>query len=141
MRAKAKYRKFSKIEEAPGIADCLTAVSYIYHRCTRESIALDYIGNMPRSLASQGWKILQTDLSQIEAGDLIFLGDRKRKIAHVALALSDGEAFHCSWKKNGAIESWEDLFSRYRLPKDPSTLMNYVDRRAINLKMGENSQP
>jgi cell wall-associated NlpC family hydrolase len=83
---------------------------------------------MPRALVNKGWRILQTE--RPEAGDLVFLGDGKRKISHVALALSSDEAFHASWKKNGSIETWRDLLRRYSTIPDTQSALNYSDPRS-----------
>ena len=95
-------------------------------------IDLDYIGNMPRSLAGKGWNVLAIKSGELRTGDLIFLGDQERSVSHVALALSEEEVFHSSWQKDGgAIEKLTDIFMNYHPLQDADSLLSYVDPRSV----------
>lgn len=126
-----KYKKPGKREEAPEKADCLTAASYLFKKTQGLDLPLDWIGNMPRLLVMKGWRIEEIKRSDLKAGDFLFLGKRKNRVDHLALALSSEEAFHVSWKSKGAaIEKIESLFSRYAQPAAADVLLNYIDPRS-----------
>ncbi len=120
------------MEEAPGRTDCLTAIHYIF----REHIDLfvDWIGNMPRSLAKgSDWKVYEIDQTELEPGDLIFLQHKRscRTVTHIAVALSLTKLFHCSYKKGGAIETLDELFASYTQPAIED-MLSYTDHRTIS---------
>jgi hypothetical protein len=108
-------------------------VSYLFKKTKALEIPLDWIGNMPRLLIENGWQIKKIQTSDLKMGDLIFLGKRKNRVDHLAVALSAEKVFHVSWKTKGAaIEKIESLFSRYAQPKEIRLFLSSVDPRTVS---------
>ncbi len=126
-----KYKRLAKREEAPALADCLTAASYIFKKAGTD-LPLDWIGNMPRLLKNRGWSVQKISKEELKPGDLLFLGKGRSLVSHLAIALNQEEVFHTSWEaKGGAIEKIENVFFRYSQPQEMPILLSYVDPRTL----------
>ena len=129
----------AKDQDAPQRTSCITAVRYIFRQCTNLSLPHVWIGDMSRHLVASGWRIIQIDLSQIQAGDLIFLRWNasnfcplyQRWITHIVLALSPRAFFDSNQSRSARIES---LQRPDRIVTDPHRTLLYVDRRNRSLR-------
>jgi cell wall-associated NlpC family hydrolase len=92
----AIYEKGARLEEAPFKADCLTSIYYLFSKALNIQMPVTFIGDMPRSLVSHGWKFCVIDSREVKAGDFLFFKrrDMKRLITHMALALNSSEVVH-----------------------------------------------
>lgn len=136
---KTRYRYHAKQEEAPFQTNCLTAVRYIFFRCTKKNLPYPWIGDMPRELlALCGCSIHRISPDALQAGDLIFLkrnraAPQQRYIVHVMIAIKSNLIFHSTNARGGGyIEDparWQS-----RVIEDPARFLRYIDPRNQSLR-------
>jgi len=127
-----RYRIQSHLEDAPSVADCLTATAYFYKHAYQTPLPLYYIGDMPRMLVKRhSWQCLYNRTLLVREGDLVFLKARRyrRLVAHVAW-VSAGRFHHVN--QNGYhSHSIHELFEEYQQPYFDGALIKYIDRRNV----------
>ncbi len=130
--ANARYKRCAKLEDAPKIADCLTAIHFIFQGAFP---TLDWIGNMPRNLLYENkWQIHDIAPSDLRFGDILFLKKNacKRDVTHVAMSYGLDNLFHCSYENQGAvIEKINAIFVRYTQPSKDA-MFSFIDPRTSN---------
>jgi cell wall-associated NlpC family hydrolase len=128
-----RYCKEARRERAPGEADCLTIIYYIFKQALGIDMPLTRIGNMPRVLSSYGeWKCLNITREEAQCGDLIFVKKKEKRIllSHVAMMVLDGSIFHCNKEANTAvIQGVEEFFNQYEQKLDSHQAIHYIDYR------------
>lgn len=144
------YHRVAKYEEAPRIANCVTAVRYVLERYSNRILPPVWIGDMPRTCTSiMGGQLLRVSLHALRAGDLLFLrrlprnkiDNNTRYISHIMVATGPGAVFHCGEKRGRpTIESLVspiDAFAHKliaRIIDEPVLALSYIDPRNSKLR-------
>ena len=93
---------------------------------------------MPRYLLSFGeWEVLCIERERAQAGDLLFIKNKKREkwVAHVGLILGVDRIFHCSREIGAAkVESDQSFFSMYEQRLTLLEMACYIDPRNKRLR-------
>ena len=148
LASQTKYRFFSKSEEAPEKTNCVTSIRYLFKKCIGYTIPCVWIGDMPRSLVSDGWVFEQKEICELKAGDLIFMASGAKEatpegecwIVHVLVVMDRcGSVFHSSQTRGGgAIENLtnrEDPYVSKILNRAVDhTSLYYIDPRNLEMR-------
>ena len=138
LQRKASYKRQAFVEEAPGLADCLTSIHYIFKRALGFDLSVTFIGDMPRRLFSYSrLSYLKADSNSLKLGDILFVGSKTstRMISHVALVVDKERIFHCNQASGHAeIESFDEFFSKYEQKLKSQEMLRYIDYRNTALR-------
>jgi hypothetical protein len=130
---KTRYQRAPRLEDAPDLTDCLTAIWHLVRNVFNIEFEVERIGNVPRHLVEKWkWEVKVVSLEDLISGDLIFLKgkDKERLITHVGIVIAKSSIFHSSREREGGfIEELPEMFKRYDPVEAPEVLLEYVDPR------------